>query len=135
MITNENNINKLPENFKDEKKVLILKGLTEWNNLKDIDDLEILELVATTKCTERNLKKIRGIALLIVELKVPQEIASILLYAGISSSASLSKYSPQQLINLTGRLERQLNTTRKPLLSLKKAHDLIKLAKSRQNRN
>ena len=128
-------IGSLPIHFSLEKKKLSLKGIETWDALQRLTDFEIHKLVREEKCKEINLKKLRGIAILIYELSITQEEAALLIHSGVSSSIALSQYSPQRLIHVTGRFERQLNLNREPLFDLKKANLLIALAKKRQISN
>ena len=122
----------LPKHFKVEEKALIKVGIKNWEGLVEIEDREINELAKNERCSVVNLKKLRGIAKLICELRIPMEKAALLIYAGISSSAVLAKYSPQEVISRTNRFERTLNTGREPLLNLREANRLISIARTRQ---
>ena len=125
-------IKELPEHFKIEEKALAKTGIKTWEKLMMIEDIEINKLAYTNKCSVINLTKLRGIAKLICELSIPIEKAALLIHSGISSSIALARYTPQELINRTNRLERILSTGRAPLLNVKDANKLISLARNRQ---
>jgi len=57
---------------------------------------------------ERQLRKLRGQARLLVEVGLQPEEAALLLYAGIATGKGLAEASPQQLLTQLGRLERSL---------------------------
>ena len=69
-------------------------------------------------------------ATLICGINVSQAEAALLLHAGIASIETLASLTPSELIQKTGRLERQLNTGRKSYLDLPKAKEWIKNAKN-----
>ena len=127
------NFSKLPQNFKDEKDILIKNEIYFWESLMIIDDIEISEFIKGTIGTKLNLKRLRCIASLIVELDISQEDASLLIYSGVSSKKALAGLTPNELIRSTGRLERLLKTNRIPAVSLEKANALIKKAKQANN--
>ena len=122
----------LPKNFREEEKQLLKKGINSWISIKSLKDEEISTLVQEGCGTTRNLKKIRGIASLMYEMKISQYDAALLIHAGIPSLNALAALTPQELLHKTGRLERQLNTKRKPVVDLKKAFKWIQEAKNRQ---
>ena len=125
----------LPKNFNEEKKILLSLGINSWTNLKDITNNNIFAITRNSLANERNLKRLRCIAMFICELDVSQQEAAILMHSGISSIKALASLTPQELFTKTGRLERLLNTGRKPALDLKKANFLIQAAKNRQINN
>ena len=130
-----NKVLKLPQNFNQEIKVLTKLGVNSWVKIKNLKNEEILRIVQNTLATKRNLERLRCIAILICELEISQEIAALLMHSGISSTKALATLNPQELFQKTGRLERILQTGRKPLIDLNKANFLIKQAKNRQNHN
>ena len=122
----------LPKNFHEEEKQLLSKGINTWLSLKSLKDEEFSALALSGRSTTRNLKRLRGIATLICEINLTQADAALLLHSGISSVEALAKLTPQELIHKTGRLERQLNTGRKPIVNLTIANSWIQKAKNRQ---
>ncbi len=74
----------------------------------------------------------RGIAVLITELKLPPSEAALLIHAGLSTPKAIASATPQEIVQKTGRLERQLRTGRDPIVDLVKANYWIRLAKNRQ---
>ncbi len=131
-MSNEGQITGLPTNFSTEEKQLLSKGIKSWSSLKCLTDEEIISLVKTGLGTIKNFNRLRGIATLICEMDISLGDASLLLHAGISSVNALAILTPQELINKTGRLERQLQTGRRPFFDLVKANHLIKKARKRQ---
>ncbi len=122
----------LPKNFQNEEKDLLSNGINSWGLLRSLKDEEICALVKTGRGTTSNFKRIRGIALLICEIELSQENAALLLHSGVASVKALAALTPQELVNKTGRLERQLNTCREPLVDLATAKSWIQKAKDRQ---
>ena len=68
-------------------------------------------------------------ATLICEINLSQPEAALLLHAGIPSVKVLASLTPQEVLQKTGRLERQLNTGKKSCLDLSKALNWIKIEK------
>ncbi len=128
-------LNGLAQTFKDEEKELISAGINTWYALSKIEDKEINLLAAKGRSSTRNLKRLRGMANLVVDLNLMPWEASLLLYAGISSSKALASLTPQDLINKAGRLKRQLRISKEPVFNLAMASSLIKRAKGRQIQN
>jgi len=118
------------DNYKDEYKILINKGIDSWYLVKLITNNDIFSFTRGTRATSRNLFKLRAIATLICEIKLSQEEAALLIHSGVSSSKSLAALSPQELLQKTGRFERQIKSGRKPIVNLVNACDWIKRAKS-----
>ena len=125
----------LPEHFKKEKAALYSFNICSWNQLQQLTDKQLMQVMKEGLLSKNNLEKLRNIANLICELNIPLNEAFILIHSGISSINAISRCSPQELTSRTGRLERQLGTTRETIFSLKKANSLILLAKSRQKQN
>ncbi len=129
---NNNLLSDLPENFREEKKQLLEEGFNTWLSVKKLKDSEITELAQKGRSTTHNLNRLRGIATLICDINLSQADAALLIHAGIASAKALAALNPQELIQATGRLERQLNTHRNPVVDLSKANSLIQRAKNRQ---
>ena len=55
--------------------------------------------------------------------------AALLMHSGLISNKAISRLSPQELVQKTGRFERFLQSGRIPLIDLNKAHVLIEKAK------
>ena len=125
----------LPNNLKEEGKELLAAGVNTWEELSLLHDKDISKLVRAGRSTPQNLKRLRGIANLICELDIAQEEAALLMHAGFASVKALANSTPQKLMQHTGRLERQLNSGRRPMVDLEKANSWIELAKSRQKVN
>ena len=98
----------LPKHFQKEEKVLRQNGVTSWEELAALSDPQLRVLSSQGGALERQLRKLRGQAQLVVELELEPYEAALLLYAGIASSRGLAQASPQQLLTQLGRLERSL---------------------------
>ena len=98
----------LPRQFQREESVLLEHGVTSWGDLARLSDQDLLGLSRRGGALERQLRKLRGQAQLVVELSLQPHEAALLLYAGIASTRGLAQASPQQLLTQLGRLERSL---------------------------
>lgn len=98
----------LPPHFRREQEVLQNNGISSWQQLANLNDAALREFSRQGGALERQLRKLRGQAQLVVELELQPHEAALLLYAGIASSRGLAQASPQQLLTQLGRLERSL---------------------------
>ena len=98
----------LPPHFRREQEVLQSNGISNWQQLANLNDAALREFSRQGGALERQLRKLRGQAQLVVELELQPHEAALLLYAGIASSRGLAQASPQQLLTQLGRLERSL---------------------------
>lgn len=98
----------LPPHFRREQEVLQNNGISSWQQLANLNDADLREFSRQGGALERQLRKLRGQAQLVVELELQPHEAALLLYAGIASSRGLAQASPQQLLTQLGRLERSL---------------------------
>ena len=98
----------LPSHFAREQAVLIEAGIQSWPGIAALSDRELDQLSRRGGALERQLRKLRGQAQLVVELDLEPYQAALLLYAGIASRQGLAAASPQQLLTQLGRLERSL---------------------------
>lgn len=98
----------LPRQFQREESVLLEHGVSSWVDLARLSDQDLLGLSRRGGALERQLRKLRGQAQLVVELSLQPHEAALLLYAGIASTRGLAQASPQQLLTQLGRLERSL---------------------------
>ena len=99
----------LPINFRHEKEFLKNKNLNTWESIHKLTDMQISHfLQQKSLCTESRLKKIRAIALFIIELNLTPHQAYLLLHAGIGSLKTLSTLNPYSLKQKIGRLERKM---------------------------
>ena len=99
----------LPVNFRHEKEFLKNKNLNTWESIHKLTDMQISHfLQQKSLCTESRLKKIRAIALFIIELNLTPHQAYLLLHAGIGSLKTLSTLNPYSLKQKIGRLERKI---------------------------
>ena len=134
-MSNKKEIGVLPPNFKREVRSLKLLNILTWDDLYNLTDEDLYAIVNKYFASINNLRKLRNIGLFICALNMEQQEASILMHTGISSLEALARCSPEDLISRTGRLERQLNTSRANQFNMKKANHLIQLAKDRQKQN
>ena len=116
----------LPKNFYQEEKILLSNNIKTWDCLLSITDEEINKMIYGSLGSVRNLKRLKCIAYFICTLNIELNEAALLMHSGLSSNKAISRLSPQELVQKTGRFERILKTGRVPIIDLKKAHDLIK---------
>ena len=120
----------LPVNFRHEKEFLKNKNINTWESIHKLTDIQISHfLQQKTLCTESRLKKIKAIALFIVELNLKPHQANLLLHAGIGSLKTLSTLDPCSLKNKIGRLERGMGVKTQSDINLKLLKDWIKRSK------
>ena len=128
-MSNELFLKNIPKSFYQEKKILLLNNIKTWNSLLFITDEEINKMIYGTLGSVRNLKRLKCIAYFICTLNIEVKEAALLMHSGLSSNKAISRLSPQELVQRTGRFERFLGTGRIPLIDLKKAYILIEKAK------
>jgi len=119
----------IPKNFYQEEKILISNNITTWDSLSSITDEEINKMIYGSLGSVRNLKRLKCIAYFICTLNIELNEAALLMHSGLISNKAISRLSPQELLQKTGRFERILQTGRTPLIDLNKAHVLIEKAK------
>ncbi len=119
----------LPKSFYQEEKILIKNNIKTWNSLLDISDEEINTMINGSLGTTRNIKRLKCIAYFICTLNIQLNEAALLMNSGLISNKAISRLTPQELVQKTGRFERILRTGRIPIIDLKKAHFLIEKAK------
>ena len=120
----------LPINFRHEKEFLKNKNLNTWESIHKLTDMQISHfLQQKSLCTESRLKKIRAIALFIIELNLTPHQAYLLLHAGIGSLKTLSTLNPYSLKQKIGRLERKMGVRTKSEINQKLLKDWIKRSK------
>ena len=125
----------LPKHFQKEEKVLRQNGVTSWEELAGLNDAQLRVLSSQGGALERQLRKLRGQAQLVVELDLEPEEAALLLYAGIASCRGLADASPQQLLTQLGRLERSLLGMAPPRLDAATVRRWIQRAQQRSGRS
>ena len=117
----------LPVNFRHEKEFLKNKNLNTWESIHKLTDMQISHfLQQKSLCTESRLKKIRAIALFIIELNLTPHQAYLLLHAGIGSLKTLSTLNPLSLKQKIGRLERKMGVRTKSEINQKLLKEWIK---------
>ena len=120
----------LPSNFRHEKEFLKSNNLNTWESIHKLNDMKISHLLQKKSlCTESRLKKIRAIALFIIELNLTPHQAYLLLHAGIGSLKTLSTLNPYSLKQKIGRLERRMGVRTQSDLNQKLLKDWIKKSK------
>ena len=119
----------VPKSFYQEEKILSLNNIKTWDSLLSITDNEINKMIYGTLGSVRNLKRLKCIAYFICTLNIEVKEAALLMHSGLISNEAISRLSPQELVQKTGRFERFLKTGRIPLIDLKKACFLIEKAK------
>ena len=99
----------LPTNFRHEKEFLKNNNFNTWESINKLTDTQISHfLKQKSLCTESRFRKIRAIALFIIELNLTPHQAYLLLHAGIGSLKTLSTLNPYSLKQKIGRLERKM---------------------------
>ena len=117
----------LPVNFRHEKEFLKNKNINTWESIHKLTDMQINHfLQEKSLCTDSRLKKIRAIALFIIELNLTPHQAYLLLHAGIGSLKTLSTLNPYSLKQKIGRLERKMGVRTKSEINQKLLKDWIK---------
>ncbi len=120
----------LPVNFRHEKEFLKNKNINTWESIHKLTDMQINHfLQQKSLCTESRFKKIRAIALFIIELNLTPHQAYLLLHAGIGSLKTLSTLNPYSLKQKIGRLERKMRVRTKLEINQKLLKDWIKRSK------
>ena len=120
----------LPVNFRHEKEFLKNKNINTWESIHKLTDMQINHfLQEKSLCTDSRLKKIRAIALFIIELNLTPHQAYLLLHAGIGSLKTLSTLDPYSLKQKIGRLERKMGVRTKSEINQKLLKDWIKRSK------
>ena len=121
----------LPVNFRHEKEFLKNKNLDDWESIYNLTDMQISHFLRhKSLCTESRLKKIRAIALFIVELNLKPHQAYLLLHAGIGSLKTLSTLNPYSLKQKIGRLERSMGVRSQSEVNQKMLKDWINRSKN-----
>ncbi len=129
MMNNKLFFKNIPKSFYQEKKILLSNNINSWESLLSITDEQINKMIYGSLGSVRNIKRLRCIAYFICTLNIELNEASLLMHSGLISNKAISRLSPQELVQKTGRFERILKTGRIPLIDLKKAHALIEKAK------
>ena len=120
----------LPINFRHEKEFLKNKNLTNWESINKLTDIQISSfLQQKSLCTESRFRKIRAIAIFIIELNLTPHQAYLLLHAGIGSLKTLSTLNPSSLSQKIGRLERRMGVRTQSDLNQKLLKEWIKRSK------
>ena len=122
-------LNNLPKSFYQEKKILFSNNIKTWDSLLSISDEEINHLIYGSLGSVRNLKRLKCMAYFICTLDIQLSEAALLMHSGLISNKAISRLTPQELVQKTGRFERILRTGRNPIINLEKAHFLIEKAK------
>jgi len=100
-----------------------------------LNDLDLSRLARSGRATARNLKRLRGMADLVCCLNLAPADAALLMHAGIATVPALAAATPQVVVTRTGRLERQLRSSRPPVVDLAVARRWIDAAQRWQPPN
>ena len=122
-------LKKIPKSFYQEEKILFSNNIKTWDSLSSLTDEEINKMIYGSLGSVRNLKRLKCIAYFICTLNIELKEAALLMNSGLISNKAISRLSPQELVQKTGRFERILQTGRIPLIDLNKANFLIEKAK------
>ena len=126
-MTTNRDLEILPVNFRHEKEFLKNKNINTWESIHKLTDMQINHfLQEKSLCTDSRLKKIRAIALFIIELNLTPHQAYLLLHAGIGSLKTLSTLNPYSLKQKIGRLERKMGVRTKSEINQTLLKDWIK---------
>ena len=129
-MTTNRDLEILPVNFRHEKEFLKNKNINTWESIHKLTDMQINHfLQEKSLCTDSRLKKIRAIALFIIELNLTPHQACLLLHSGIGSLKTLSTLNPYSLKQKIGRLERKMGVRTKSEINQKLLKDWIKRSK------
>ena len=129
-MTNINDLEILPLNFRHEKEFLKNNNFNTWESIYELTDMQIYHfLQQKSLCTESRIKKIRAIALFIIELNLTPHQAYLLLHAGVGSLKTLSTLNPYSLEKKIGRLERRMRVRTQSEVNQKLLKDWIKRSK------
>ena len=119
----------IPKSFYQEEKILLSHDIKTWDTLSSITDEEINNMINGSLGSVHNLKRLKCIAYFICTLNIEINEAALLMHSGLTSNKAISRLSPNELLQKTGRFERILQTGRVPIIDLNKAHVLIEKAK------
>ena len=120
----------LPVDFRHEKEFLRNNNLYTWESIHKLNDRQISHfLQQKSLCTESRFKKIRAIAIFIIELNLTPHQAYLLLHSGIGSLKTLSTLNPYSLKQKIGRLERKMGVRTQSEINQKLLKDWIKRSK------
>ena len=119
----------LPKTFCQEEKILLSNNIKTWDSLLSISEEQINHLIYGSLGSVRNLKRLKYISYFICTLNIQLNEAALLMHSGLICNKAISRLSPQELVQKTGRFERTLRTGRIPIIDLKKSHFLIEKAK------
>ena len=119
----------IPKSFYQEEKILLSYDIKTWDTLSSITDEEINNMINGSLGSVRNLKRLKCIAYFICSLNIELNEAALLMHSGLTSNKAISRLSPHELLQKTGRFERILQTGRVPIIDLTNAHVLIEKAK------
>ncbi len=119
----------LPAHFRREQEQLTLAGVTTWQALAALHDLELRRLAGNGAASEQRLIRLRGQARLVVAVGLAPNEAALLLHAGIADRSGLANADPHQLQRAMGRLQRSLTGRAMPRLDLPVLHSWIRRAR------
>ena len=130
-MTTNRDLEILPVNFRHEKEFLKNKNINTWESIHKLTDMQINHfLQEKSLCTDSRLKKIRAIALFIIELNLTPHQACLLMHAGIGSLKTLSTLNPYSLKQKIGRLERKMGVRTQSEINQKLLKDWIQRSRN-----
>ncbi len=98
----------LPIHFQREAARLNQAGITSWKQLAGLGDPVLRTLGRAGGASEARLLRLRSQARLMVEVDLSAAEASLLLHAGIATTAGLARADPGQLERQVMRLQHRL---------------------------
>jgi len=105
-MNNKSLLKDLPKNFYQDEKILKSNNIKTWDSLLSISDEEINHLIYGSLGCVRNLKRLKCIAYFICTLDIQLNEAALLMHSGLISNKAISRLTPQELVQKTGRFER-----------------------------
>ena len=129
-MTKINDLDILPLNFRHEREFLKDNNFNTWKSIYKLTDIQISHfLQQKSLCTESRFKKLRAIALFIIELNLTPHQAYLLLHSGIGTLKTLSTLNPDSLKQKIGRLERKMGVRTQLNINQTLLKDWIKRSK------
>ena len=89
----------LPQSFRREQRELEQAGLDQWEQLRDLSDIQLSRLCRSGQASARNLKRLRAIAAMVCDLDLAPQDAALLMHAGIASRGALAGATPNDSYN------------------------------------
>ena len=130
-------IDPLPQSFRHEQAALEQAGIQRWGQLRQLDESAVTRLCSSWPyASQRNLRRLRGMAGLVCDVALAPADAALLMYSGIATVRALATATPEQLVRNTGKLKRQLGVRvyqGSHIVSLAQARRWIQKAQEKQS--